>query len=422
VKQQASRFGWAIVSAAWLMTGAGSAEPAAAQECGSELFTPDPNPAAVEQLRDLRRSGERASAQLLQQLVDTPRAVWLPGSSPEAVEETARSVTGRAARTGGVPVLVAYNIPFRDCSGFSAGGATNTEGYLAWIDALARGIGQREAIVILEPDALGIIPFYHDLQGNAEWCQPAEADPATSADERFRQLQSALDRLLQQPRVHVYLDGTHSGWLGAGDSASRLVRAGVERAAGFFVNVSNYEPTPALEKYGSWISSCIAFAANAADGGWRLGHYEYCGSQYYPADPKDFSTWPATDAWYAANLGTALPSVHFVIDTSRNGQGHWQPPADTPSGDPQVWCNPPGRGAGERPTLHAGSELIDALLWIKVPGESDGQCNRWAAPGAPDPARGYADPAAGAWFPEVALELAQQANPPFPQHRRAPQR
>jgi endoglucanase len=396
-----------------LSSGAVLAEPPDGPDCSSRFFAPDPNPAALAQIEALRQSGAHASARLVKQLVDTPRAYWLPGGTPDAVRDAARSVTQRAARAGEVPVLVAYNIPFRDCQGFSAGGATNTSDYLAWIDGLARGIGHREAIVILEPDALGIIPFHTDLQGNAEGCQPAEADPATAADERFLQLRSALDRLRQQPRVKVYLDGTHSNWLGAGDSASRLVRAGVERAAGFFLNVSNYEATPQLEEYGTWISSCIAFANNPDDEGWRLGHFEYCGSQYYPANVNDFSTWTKTDDWYAANLGKATPSAHFIIDTSRNGQGRWQPPADAPSGDPQVWCNPPGRGAGERPTHQTGSELIDALLWIKVPGESDGQCNRWASPGSPDPARGYADPAAGAWFPQVALELAQLANPPF---------
>ena len=73
-------------------------------------------------------------------------------------------------------MLVAYNIPFRDCAQFSAGGATTTDEYLAWIDGFARGIGSAEAVVILEPDGLGIIPHNIDLNGNAEWCQPAEAD------------------------------------------------------------------------------------------------------------------------------------------------------------------------------------------------------------------------------------------------------
>lgn len=64
--------------------------------------------------------------------------------------------------------------------------------------------------------------------------------------------------------------------------------------------------------------------------------------------------------------------------------------------------------------------LLDAYLWIKVPGESDGQCTRGTA-GPGDPARGgITDPAAGAWFPQMSLELVQNANPAFvlPKHLR----
>jgi endoglucanase len=49
---------------------------------------------------------------------------------------------------------------------------------------------------------------------------------------------------------------------------------------------------------------------------------------------------------------------------------------------------------------------------VKIPGESDGQCYRWTG-GPQDPLRGIQDPPAGQWFPELALELAQNANPPL---------
>ena len=81
--------------------------------------------------------------------------------------------------------------------------------------------------------------------------------------------------------------------------------------------------------------------------------------------------------------------------------------------DPEVWCNPPDRGLGLRPTTRTGNRLADALLWIKTPGQSDGQCNRGTS-GGTDPARGgMADPAAGAWFDQQAIELVQNANPPL---------
>jgi endoglucanase len=112
-------------------------------------------------------------------------------------------------------------------------------------------------------------------------------------------------------------------------------------------------------------------------------------------------------------LGSTAPTTHFVIDTSRNGVGPWQPPANHPAGDPQDWCNPPDRGLGLRPTANTGKSLVDAYVWVKIPGESDGQCYRWTS-GPMDPVRNMQDPAAGQWFPQVALELVHNANPPLP--------
>jgi hypothetical protein len=50
--------------------------------------------------------------------------------------------------------MVRYNIPFRDCAQYSAGGATSVAEYEAWIHAVAAGIGTRDAVVLLEPDGL----------------------------------------------------------------------------------------------------------------------------------------------------------------------------------------------------------------------------------------------------------------------------
>ena len=108
--------------------------------------------------------------------------------------------------------------------------------------------------MILEPDGLGIIPWYKQFRGlpsqsgNYEWCQPAEANEATAADERFEMLNYAVDALKAKPNAGVYLDGTHSAWLDSGDAAHRLVQAGVQRADGFFLNVSNYRLTEHLGK------------------------------------------------------------------------------------------------------------------------------------------------------------------------------
>lgn len=383
----------------------------------SRFYVPKPNDGATRQIADLRRAHQKRDADLIDSMVRTPSSVWFSTGTAATVRRNVRGTVDDAARRHSVPVLVAYNLPFRDCSQFSAGGAATPAAYKEWIDGFADGIGSRKAVVIIEPDGLGIIPWYTTINGDHEWCQPAEADPATAAADRFELVNYAVDRLTQNPRARVYLDGTHSAWLGVGDIADRLVKAGVRRADGFFLNVSNYQTTERQLKYGTWIAKCIHYGTNEAEGGWRLGHFEHCGSQYFPASPDDFSTWALTDAWYSDNVDNAAnppsgPSdlAHFVVDTSRNGRGPWVPPAGAYP-DPQDWCNPPERGLGIQPTVDTGNPLADAFLWVKIPGESDGQCDRGTGTGH-DPARGgMADPAAGGWFPQQALELATLAEP-----------
>jgi len=402
-----------------------SAMPQGSLDPDTEFYVPKPNHGAIEQIADLTSSGNRDDAALIREMIGTPQAVWFTKGTPRSVLQDVRNTVQRAADKGTVPILVAYNIPFRDCAQFSAGGARSVAEYKAWIDGFAAGIGNAEALVILEPDGLGIIPWYNPFANrdtwvtnpNYEWCQPAEADPATAAADRFAMMNYAVDKLKQNPGTSVYLDGTHSGWLGAGDAADRLIQAGVEDADGFFLNVSNYRLDSHLEKYGTWVSKCIAFASNSAS--WGNGHSEWCASQYFPASPNDFSTWGLTDQWYTANVESQTwwysESVlkHFVTDTSRNGQGPWTPTTSYP--DAQDWCNPPDRGLGLRPTADTGIGLLDAYLWIKIPGESDGECTRGLGPtGTVDPEWDLVDPAAGQWFPEMALQLAQNANPPLP--------
>ena len=404
-----------------------SAKSQASLDPGTQFYVPKPNHGAIEQIADLTSDGNKADANLIKKMIETPQAVWFTQGTPKAVQQDVRNTVQRAADKGQVPVLVAYNIPFRDCAQFSAGGATNMADYKAWIDGFAAGIGNGKAVVILEPDGLGIIPWYNPfgnrdpwvINPNYEWCQPAEANPATAAADRFAMMNYAVDKLKTNPGTSVYLDGTHSAWLGSGDAADRLIQAGVAKADGFYLNVSNYRLNSHLEKYGAWVSKCIAFASHPSS--WGNGHAEWCASQYFPANPNDFSTWVLTDQWYRDNVESQTwwysESVlkHFVIDTSRNGQGPWTPPSGAYP-DAQDWCNPPDRGLGLRPTANTGNELIDAYLWVKIPGESDGECTRGLGPGGitVDPEWGLIDPPAGSWFPEMALDLVHNANPPLP--------
>lgn len=407
---------------------AAAASSAAASTPGDQydmdLYVPKLQHGAIEQVADLVSSGDKQSAAKVKEMASTPQAVWVEVTDPAAASREVRATVKHAAAKKQIPVLVLYNIPFRDCAQFSAGGATSVEEYTAWIDGVAAGIGSAQAMVILEPDGLGIIPWYTTIDGTLEWCQPGEADSETAADERFFMLNYAVDALKAKPNTVVYLDGTHSAWLNIGDISDRLSRAGVDRADGFYLNASNYQYTANLEQYGTWISTCLA-----------QGDYQTCANQYWNGGPDGTRIADLLGPWTGVALSSygewsddsddpalntsginarywAEGETSFVIDTSRNGMGPWDPSA-AGYPDPQDWCNPPDRGLGLTPTLDTGNELIDAYLWIKTPGESDGECTRGLGPAGEtvDPEWGLIDPAAGDWFSEQVLDLVANASP-----------
>jgi endoglucanase len=188
---------------------------------GTQFSVAPPNHDAVRQIAELTSQGRTAKAALIRDIINTPTAVWVEGASAEEAEQQVRQTTRQAAGKKTVPVLVLYNIPSRDCAQYSAGGATSVAEYEVWIDGVVRGIGDREAVIALEPDSLGIIPWYTNIDGQLEWCQPAEADSATAASDRFAMLNYAVDALTALPNTSVYLDGTHSAWLNIGDISQR---------------------------------------------------------------------------------------------------------------------------------------------------------------------------------------------------------
>jgi endoglucanase len=401
---------------------------------GTRFFVPPPSDGAPQQVLQLLKSGDRKDAALITEMEATPRAVWFTSGTPAQVQQQVRQTMAEAALERAVPALVAYDIPGRDCAQYSAGGALNQAAYQTWISGFAQGIGRGKAVVILEPDALGNLPSNCGL--------PSSTYPFTDA-ERIAELQYAVSALERDPGVSVYLDGTHSAWQSVGTITQRLLEADVQQAQGFFLNVSNYQPTAELLDYGTWISDCIAMVTDASNA--YYGNPAACASQYYPATQSDFSTWDLTTQWYAQNMGDAVATTRFVTDTSRNGDGpdNMQKYASAPYDQPASvistlaagnWCNPPGSGLGLRPTASTGVLLLDAYLWVKTPGQSDGQCDSaggvrawnytdYSQPGWPttasaqslfDPLWGTDDPAAGDWFGQQALQLAQLASPPLP--------
>lgn len=190
-------------------------------------------------------------------------------------------------------------------------------------------------------DGIGTAPALVVLEPGAV---PHLLDGCTAADlrdERYALLSEAVARLKRNPGTKVYLDAGYPGWIKDPDSlAEPLLRAGLVQADGFSLNVSGFQSGPAVRSYGARIS------------------------------------------------GPAKGS-HFVVDTGRNGDG------PLPGDGNRAGCNPPGRSLGAAPTARTGDPLVDAYLWIRPPGASDGPC------------RG--GPAAGEWWPDYALGLARRA-------------
>jgi endoglucanase len=264
------------------------------------------------------QSSDPASAVELDKIASQPMAAWFPNSDPNVTEAVTTRINLATAQHA-VAQLVAYNIPDRDCGGWSSGGAASASAYETWIDEFAAGIGSHQAVVILEPDALAGLSCL------------SPSDQIT----RLALIRYAVSTLAAHSGVHLYIDAGNEGWQTPVVMAARLEQADIAQAAGFSLNVDNFYSTSSEEAYGRSISDLV--------------------------------------------LGK-----HFVIDTSRNGNGS----------DGQ-WCNPVGRALGQDPTTSTGDALTDALLWIKTPGVSDGSCN--------------GGPVAGTWWPAYALQLAQNA-------------
>ena len=150
--------------------------------------------------------------------------------------------------------------------------------------------------------------------------------------EQMPLLASAVNELASSGAA-VYIDAGHSGWVDAETMAGLLRQVGVGKVRGFSLNVSNYNSTAQEREYGERLAK--------------------------------------------------LTAGKYVIDTSRNGNGHG-------SESESAWCNVVGARVGSRPGASTyGAQ--DASLWIKTPGESDGACN--------------GGPSAGQWWSNQAESL-----------------
>ncbi|MGW4501716.1 glycoside hydrolase family 6 protein [Micromonospora sp. NPDC004336] len=246
--------------------------------------------------------GDPRAAVIRDRIASVPQGRWFTRTNTSTVRAEVDALVGAAAAAGRIPILVVYNIPNRDCSGASGGGAPDHATYRQWVDQVAAGLAGRPATIVLEPD---VLPLMTSCQNAA---QQAETKASMAyAGKRLKAGSSA---------ARVYFDTGHSAWLSPAEAAARLVGADIANSAdGISLNVSNYRRT-------------------------------------------------ADEVAYAKQViaATGVSRLKAVVDTSRNGNGpagsEWCDPAGraigTPSttatGDPAVdaylWVKLPGEADG----------------------------------------------------------------------------
>lgn len=266
------------------------------------MFYVDPDSQAALWVKN--NSGDSRASTIQSGIAVKAAAKWLVNGDKNSIKTTVNNYVSAAATANQVPIMVAYNIPNRDCGSYSAGGAASKTAYEEWITGVAEGIGNRNAVIVIEPDALPLLP---------------DCLTSSQVSDLYAMLNYAVTQLTTlAPKALVYLDASHSNWQPYDVMAQRPNLAGVKKARGFALNVSNYRATSELKTFGDNISA-------------------YLNSSYGYSKP-------------------------FIIDSSRNGNG--------PKGS--EWCDPLGRKIGASSAVLTGNGQLEMNLWLKLPGEADG--------------------------------------------------
>ncbi|WP_328767546.1 glycoside hydrolase family 6 protein [Streptomyces sp. NBC_00286] len=282
--------------------------------------------------------------------------------------------------------LVIYNLPGRDCAALASNGElgpTEIDKYKTqYIDPIAAILADPKyadlrIVTTIEIDSL---PNLVTNAGGRPTATP-ECDVMKANGNYVKGVGYALNKLGDTENVYNYVDAGHHGWIGWDDNfgpsadvfkqAATAEGATVNDVHGFITNTANYS---ALKEDHFTINDTVA------------------GKSVRESKWVDWNRY-VDELSFAQAFREKLVSVGFdsgvgmLIDTSRNGWGG----ASRPSGpgamtsvdtyvdggrydrrlNPGNWCNQSGAGLGERPQA-APASGIDAYVWMKPPGESDG--------------------------------------------------
>jgi cellulase/cellobiase CelA1 len=283
---------------------------------------------------------------------------------------------------------------------------SDEQAYENWVNGFAAGLGDRNAVVILEPDALAQLNSCLD---------------GAQQQARLQMLSYAV-KTLQTGSDQVYLDAGHANWVPASQMAARLRAADIAQAYGFSLNVSYYDTTGREIGYAAELDRDLGMAkrfvidtsrngtgsargrpdpaagpasrALPGAGGGPLASRLFTDPdtqaanwvRAHPGDPRAqairqrIANQP-TAMWFGAWSGDITAAVSaYTADASRQHKVPVLVAYDIPNincggksaSDAGQWCNPPGHQLGAAPRVLDGRG--DMGLWIKAPGESDGDC------------------------------------------------
>ncbi|HEY4510170.1 MAG TPA: glycoside hydrolase family 6 protein [Candidatus Paceibacterota bacterium] len=270
----------------------------------SPFYRADSSQVVVKE-NELRQEGKTELADTLQTISCVPQGIWVSGRDPAWEASRARQIVEKAKRQGKIPLFVIYDGPEHTKAIWRH--VETGKAYEEWIRTFALALGNSEAWIVFEPDALPLTFNY------------SEED----REIRLQELKNGVRILKEEsPNSRVYIDAGHNEWKGEEIVVRYLEEAGIAQANGFALNVSNHQE----------VSEEIA---------------------------------------YGVKIAELIGDTRFIVDTGQAGR----------KVEGSEWCNAAGRALGRTPTQNTGNVLIDAFVWVKPPGESDGTCNGGPPPG-----------------------------------------
>jgi cellulose 1,4-beta-cellobiosidase len=374
-------------------------------------------------------------------IADQPTFVWMDHMAAITGDGgkmgLAAHLDDAIAKGNNLVQVVIYDLPNRDCAALASNGEIPSGGLVTYetkfIDPIVSILktpkyANLRIVNVIEPDSLPNLVTNADQQATAtDACRKAK-----STGEYLQGVGYALAQLGALPNVYNYVDAGHHGWLGwdtnfqpfgqIAHQAATASGATVNDVAGFITNTANYSPLVEPN-----------FKVTDAVNGTSVRQSKWVDWNYY-VDEQSFA--PALRDMLVSTAGFN-PGLGMLIDTSRDGWGGTARPAGPgpmSSVDAYVnggrvdrrphagdWCNQNGAGIGERPRV-VGSGGVDAYVWVKPPGESDGDSHdQMCDPGYGGNAQNGNNPTnalpgaprAGQWFSAEFRMLVQNAYPPI---------